>query len=133
MIGSFAALACQVAPAGATGTGGTAAPRPHSKRATKRRHPTPPVPANASPITAVSPALLYTGPVFEKTATGEVIPFVPPTPEGQTSGKTGGSPVGVSASTKPQLLVPGSLARWVNGLAAAPIAAPAVVQQVIWS
>jgi hypothetical protein len=41
--------------------------------------------------------------------------------------------VGVTASTRPQLLVPGSLARAVNGLAAAPMAAPPVVQAAIWA
>jgi hypothetical protein len=39
----------------------------------------------------------------------------------------------VVASAKPQLLVPGSLARYVNGLAAAPMSAPAAVQEVLWA
>ena len=46
---------------------------------------------------------------------------------------TGGSPVGVAAAAKPQLLVPGSLARYINGLAAAPMSAPAAVQEVLWA
>jgi hypothetical protein len=48
-------------------------------------------------------------------------------------GATGGSAVVATASTKPDLLVPGSLARYVNGLAAAPMSAPAAIQQVIWT
>ena len=37
------------------------------------------------------------------------------------------------AAENPQLLVPGSLARYVNGLAAAPMSAPAAVQEIIWA
>jgi hypothetical protein len=86
-----------------------------------------------SPVTSRSTGLAYKGPVYQKTATGEIVPYQPPTPSGQLSSATGGSPVGVTADTKPQLLVPGSLARYVNGLAAAPMSAPASVQQVIWA
>ena len=39
----------------------------------------------------------------------------------------------VPVEGKPDLLVPGSRARYVDGLAAAPMAAPAVVQQMIWA
>jgi cell wall-associated NlpC family hydrolase len=90
-------------------------------------------PLHLSPITSRSTRLTYTGPVYEKTATGEVVPYQPPASSAQLSTATGGSPVGVTADTKPQLLVPGSLARYVNGLAAAPMAAPASVQQIIWA
>ena len=86
-----------------------------------------------SPITAKSPNMAYSGPVYQKTATGQVIPYTTPAAPGQANGATGGSPVGVAATTKPDLLVPGSLARYVNGLAAAPMSAPGVVQAVIWS
>jgi hypothetical protein len=75
----------------------------------------------------------YKGPVYQKTATGEVVPYQPPTPAGQASVVTGGSPVGSAAAAKPQLLVPGGTARLVNGLAAAPMAAPAAVQEMIWA
>ena len=91
------------------------------------------VPPGASPITARTPSVAYTGPVYQRTATGEVIPFQAPAPVGQASGATGGSPVGMAVGEKPQLLVPGSLARYVNGLAAAPMSAPAAVQQVVWA
>lgn len=99
----------------------TAAPKPPKK------------PLHLSPITAKTPNVAYSGPVYEKTATGQVIPYTPPVTPGQASGATGGSAVAANAVAKPDLLVPGSLARYVNGLAAAPMSAPAVVQQVIWT
>jgi hypothetical protein len=86
-----------------------------------------------SPITAKTPNIAYSGPVYEKTVTGQVIPYAPPVTPGQASGATGGSAVAASATTKPDLLVPGSLARYVNGFAAAPMSAPAPVQQAIWA
>jgi cell wall-associated NlpC family hydrolase len=91
------------------------------------------VPSGAAPITARSPNLTYSGPVYQKTAAGEVIPYQPQDSPAQASSTTGGSPQGVAADAKPQLLVPGSRARYVNGLAAAPMAAPAPVQQIIWA
>jgi hypothetical protein len=39
----------------------------------------------------------------------------------------------VTADTKPDLLVPGTVARYVNGLAAAPMSVPESVQQIIWT
>jgi hypothetical protein len=92
----------------------------------------PVVPLHAAPITARSPRLSYHGPVYERTANGEVIPYQPPLPAGQLS-PAGGSPVGVAASTKPELLVPGSLARYVGGMGAAPMSAPVPVQEAIWA
>jgi hypothetical protein len=81
--------------------------------------------------------------VYEKTATGEIVPYQPPPAPSQAgpANPTGGSPVGVAAdvapnatpNAKPQLLVPGSLARYVNGMAAAPMSAPAAVQEMIWA
>jgi len=94
---------------------------------------TPPVPLHAAPVTARTPNILYKGPVYEKTVTGQIVPYVPPAAPGVASGATGGSPVGVTADTKPELLVPGSTARYVGGLAAAPMAAPAAVQDIIWA
>lgn len=90
-------------------------------------------PLRLSPITAKTPNIAYSGPVYERTATGQVVPYTPPLGPSQTGGPTGGSAVAASANAKPDLLVPGSLARYVNGLAAAPMSAPAVVQQVIWA
>jgi cell wall-associated NlpC family hydrolase len=86
-----------------------------------------------SPITAKTPNIAYSGPVYEKTATDQVVPYAPPVTPGLASGATGGSAVAATATAKPDLLVPGSLARYVNGLAAAPMSAPAVIQEVIWA
>jgi cell wall-associated NlpC family hydrolase len=123
LAGSTAAFAASTggavaAPSGTTTTTATAAPVK--------------APVHLDPITAKTPKLTYNGPVYEKTATGEVIPYTAPTAAGQAS-PTGGSPVGVSADTKPDLLVPGTLARYINGLAAAPMSVPAAVQEVIWA
>jgi hypothetical protein len=71
--------------------------------------------------------------VYERLPSGEVVPYQPPPPGGQLSPGTGGSPVGMAASLRPELLVPGSLARYVSGLAAAPMAAPVAVQEMIWA
>jgi len=107
---------------------------------------TPAAPIHTAPVTARTPSVAYTGPVYEKTASGEVVPYQPPASSGragsvtgQASSVTGGSPVGTlspsaePAPSKPELLVPGSTARYVDGLAAAPISAPATVQQIIWT
>ncbi len=96
------------------------------------------------PVTAKTPKLTYTGPVYEKTTSGEVVPYQPvlvtSTPTSPAADPTGGSPVGVTATStptstaaKPELLVPGTLARYVNGQAAAPMSVPAAVQEIIWA
>jgi len=96
--------------------------------------PAPPrAPIHTAPVTARSSRLTYRGPVYERSPNGEIIPYQAPLGAEQLNPGTGGSPVGMTASSKPQLLVPGSLARYVNGLAAAPMSAPAAVQEVIWS
>jgi cell wall-associated NlpC family hydrolase len=84
-------------------------------------------------VTARSSSLLYAGPVYEETTAGQIVPYVPPPPTGQTNGATGGSAVGITGSAKPELLVPGSTARYVDGLAAAPMSAPPAVQQIVWA
>ena len=126
---SLAVLAAAATPALATKTGGVAAGTPTPTAPASL----PAKPLHTAPVTARNPNLAYTGPVYQKTATGEVVPYVPPGPAGQVNGSTGGSPVGVAADTKPQLLVPGSVARYVNGLAAAPMSVPAAVQEIIWA
>jgi hypothetical protein len=85
-----------------------------------------------APITARSRAA-YKGPVYQRLPSGEIVPYSPAAPIGQLSAGTGGSPVGVTAITKPLLLVPGSIARLIGGLAAAPMSAPAAVQAMVWS
>jgi cell wall-associated NlpC family hydrolase len=131
--------------------------------------PATPAPAPAAPkvhtfrITSHSRSLAYKGPVYVKTATGEVLPFTLSAPApatsvtGSAASATGGVAVGgapvpavtpaiptelmtgsgmttaTGPSVRPQLLVPGSTARFVDGLAAAPISAPPAVQQIIWA
>jgi cell wall-associated NlpC family hydrolase len=126
--------------AGTTGTvsvAGGASAGPPSTAASGGASPTattvPKKPLHLSPITAKTTSVAYSGPVYEKTSTGEVVPYVAPTATGQEGSTTGGSPVGTTASTKPDLLVPGSLARYVDGLAAAPMGAPAAVQEIVWA
>jgi hypothetical protein len=112
----------------AANVGGT--PVPSGGTGTRSK---PATPLHAAPIVAHSARLTYTGPVFEKTAAGTVVPYQAPPAPGQLNGSTGGSPVSGSAQAKPQLLVPGSIARFVNGLAAAPISAPVSVQEIVWA
>jgi cell wall-associated NlpC family hydrolase len=140
-----ATLAIGAAPALASTTGGVAAASPASGGSTPAAS-APKPPLHLSPVTAKTSSVAYTGPVYEKTVTGEVIPYVPPAAPGQpatttpgATGATGGSPVvgaspvGATGTSKPDLLVPGLLARYVDGLAAAPMSAPAVVQAIVWA
>lgn len=90
-------------------------------------------PAIHAPVTAHKSSIAYKGPVYERTATGAVVPYVIPPPVGATNGSTGGSAATVAANTKPELLVPGAMARYVDGLAAAPMAAPPAVQEIVWA
>jgi cell wall-associated NlpC family hydrolase len=134
IISSLTVWALAPPPALANSTGGALAGSATSP-ASNGSHSKPSLrpPAGAAPITARSPNLAYSGPVYEKTATGEVVPYHAPGPSGEASSPSGGGPVGVAADTKPQLLVPGSRARYVKGLAAAPMSAPATVQEMIWA
>ena len=88
---------------------------------------------HTAPITARTQSLVYKGPIYEKTATDAIVPYTPPPPAGATNGVTGGSSVDLAASAKPELLVPGVTARFIKGLAAAPMSAPAAVQQIVWA
>jgi cell wall-associated NlpC family hydrolase len=125
------AVTAAATPALAVTTGGVTAVTPAPAGTTPATPPA--VKVHTDPVTAPTPTLTYTGPVYEKTVTGEVVPYVPPTPAGQVSGTNGGSPVGVAADTKPELLVPGTMARYVDGLAAAPMSVPAAVQEIVWA
>jgi len=132
---SMTILAIAATPALSATTGGAAAGSTTAPAATPTTTTAPAI--HLSPITAKSRRLTYKGPIYQKTATGEVIPYVAPAPAAQLTNATGGSAVSgataTTADTKPQLLVPGSLARYVNGLAAAPMSAPEAVQKVIWA
>ncbi|MFI5004247.1 MAG: hypothetical protein ACHQE6_04465 [Solirubrobacterales bacterium] len=88
---------------------------------------------HTAPIAARTASLAYKGPVYERTATGQVVPYAPPPPAGQVNGATGGSSVELVGNAKPELLVPGVTARYVNGLAAAPMSAPVSVQEIVWT
>ena len=130
-VGAPSALAASTGGAVAGGTTTTATP-------TAATAPTAPA-VHLDPVTARSRSVAYKGPVYEKTVTGEVVPYQPltPTATAQVGATTGGSPVsspvGVTADTKPELLVPGTLARYVDGLAAAPMSVPESVQQIVWT
>jgi hypothetical protein len=133
-------LAVAATPALATSTGGATAGSPTAAATTPTTAPAATAPAiHLSPITAKSRRLSYKGPIYQRTATGEVVPYAPAAPGAQLTNATGGSAVSgaaataAAAATKPQLLVPGALARYVNGLAAAPMSAPESVQKVIWA
>jgi cell wall-associated NlpC family hydrolase len=128
----LAVAATSAAPAIASSTGGVAAEAPAAPRRSHRVPQAVVVPPHAAPVTAHSSSLTYAGPVYQRTATGEVVPYQAAVAAGQAS-PTGGSAVGVAVPAKPQLLVPGSRARYVAGIAAAPMSAPAVVQQIIWA
>jgi cell wall-associated NlpC family hydrolase len=90
-------------------------------------------PVHTAPITARSASLVYNGPVYEKTAAGQVVPYTLPPPAGRTNGATGGSSAELIGNAKPELLVPGVTARYVDGLAAAPMSAPPAVQEIVWA
>jgi cell wall-associated NlpC family hydrolase len=143
-LGGFSAVVCSLmiflacaSAASANSTGGVAAGSSGSAAPA-------PAPAAAKPVLHLAPvvasrrtSIAYHGPVYQKLAGGEVVPYVAPGTTTTTAPGTvstgGASPIGVSASTKPQLLVPGSRARWIGGIAAAPMNAPAAVQQIIWA
>jgi hypothetical protein len=90
---------------------------------------------HTAPVTSRSANILYTGPVYQRLPGGEVVPYVPQAAISKASVTTGGAAATGVASTpaKPELLVPGSTARYVGGLAAAPMSAPLAVQEIIWA
>jgi len=78
---SLAFLAVPATPALAVSTGGVAAGEtPAASGGSTPKTATPAPPPHASPVTARTPKITYTGPVYEKTVTGEVVPYQPPTP-----------------------------------------------------
>jgi cell wall-associated NlpC family hydrolase len=164
ILSSLTILAMATTPALAATTGGVTAATPVPKGATPAT-PTPAVKVHTDPVTAPNPNIAYAGPVYQKTATGEVVPYVAPAKASATTDtttptpSTGGSvavPSEPEASTlatsipgeltsgdgmtpatgptlRPELLVPGTTARFVDGLAAAPEGVPAVIQDIIWA
>ncbi len=62
------------------------------------------------------------------------MPYTPPPPAGTDQRRHRRQLGRISRpSTKPELLVPGVTARYIKGLAAAPMSAPAAVQEIIWA
>ncbi len=86
-----------------------------------------------APVTSNSTNLAYSGPVYERTTTGQVVPYVSAQASGELKSLTGGAAAGQLAAGKPELLVPGRTARYIGGLAAAPMAAPLNVQKIVWA
>lgn len=139
-------MICLPATAAAAGTGGVAAnlPSGHASIASPGGA-APPAPAGTgsgsarrphvqtAPVTSSSTNLAYNGPVYERTATGEVVPYVVAQASGEAKSPTGGSLAGQLVPAKPELLVPGRTARYVDGLAAAPMGAPFAVQKIVWA
>ncbi len=162
-IAAVDAVAAPSALAGGTGGAVAAEPAPTTK---------PAAPIHLAPITAKTPNIAYKGPVYEKTTTGEVVPYAVPAKVSVTTGtaasstaanSTAASTGGIVAASsepgaselasgipgelttgdgmtsakgptlRPQLLVPGTTARFVDGLAAAPMGVPAVIQEIIWA
>jgi len=104
---------------------------------------------HTDPVTARTPDVAYSGPVYMRTTTGQVVPYVPvaastqPAAPQASAAATGGVATattealtpgtGALAPAKPELLVPGTLARYVDGIAAAPMGVPLAVQEIIWT
>jgi cell wall-associated NlpC family hydrolase len=87
-----------------------------------------------APVTSNSASIAYKGPVYEKASTGQVVPYVSAQASSELKSATGGAAAGVPVSSaKPDLLVPGRTARYIDGLAAAPLSAPLAVQKLIWA
>jgi cell wall-associated NlpC family hydrolase len=160
------ALFCSLIATGSSASAALAANTGGASASEKTATSTPTTPASTAPkihlfrVTSRSRSVVYKGPVYIKSASGAVVPYVAgsaPTSTGTAASATGGaaasgaqpSPAssaippelmtgsGMTSATgpvaRPELLVPGSTARYVNGLAAAPINAPAAVQQIIWA
>ena len=87
-----------------------------------------------APITAKTPRLHYAGPVYELALEGSAGPLrCAATAQQALDEGTGGSVVSTAAALKPRLVVPGRLARLIDGLAAAPMEAPEAVKEMIWA
>lgn len=105
--------------------------------------PAPPVPVAVkkkairdAPITARTTNIAYRGPVYVRKTDGQVVPYVPASSRTSTVASNGGATFSTYTPAReglPQLLVPGERARYIHGLAAAPMRAPAAVQEMIWT
>jgi len=97
-----------------------------------------------APIIARRPRAPYRGPIYELSAEGTVVPYLPPALASEVADSSGGSAPLDGASgvvglheggpeARPRLLVPGKLAVMVGHLAAAPMEAPEAVKKMIWA
>ena len=128
------ALLAGAGTASAANTGGAAVGSSTSSTHTTNAPAAPVVPPGAAPITAKSSNIAYHGPVYERNAAGQVVPYEPATVTATAEvSTTGGSAVTIVTPAKPDLLVPGTRARYVEGLAAAPMSAPAQIQAMVWA
>jgi cell wall-associated NlpC family hydrolase len=109
---------------GGPSAGGVEAGSSSSSTGARRHH--------TAPVTSTSTDIAYDGPVYERTSAGQVVPYQTATTAAELKDVTGGS-VGDLGGPKPELLVPGHEARFVDGLAAAPMLAPPAVQKIIWA
>ena len=77
----FWLCACSaLAATGGVSAGGASATATRTRRRRRRRsddQATPAVKKPHAPVTSKSTSLVYKGPVYEKTATGQVVPYVP--------------------------------------------------------
>ncbi len=134
LIIGIALLTAGAGTASAANTGGVSAGSSSSSKHNTKAPVAPVVPPGAAPITAKSSNLAYHGPVYERNAAGQVVPYEPATVTATAEvSATGGSAVTVVSPAKPDLLVPGTRARYVEGLAAAPMSAPASIQAMVWA
>ena len=95
--------------------------------------PTPTLSTPLAPITLAkgqSASTAYDGPVFVAEAGGVNVPYVPQT---TIASVAGGTVAGTLVGGLPHLVVPGTTAEIVHGIAAAPENAPAAVQHIIWA
>jgi cell wall-associated NlpC family hydrolase len=123
--------ASAMAATGGVAAGGASRNGASSSGAAPAKHPA--LKRHTAPVTSDSTSLAYKGPVYEKTATGQIVPYAAPQTPAELKAATGGSAAAVIAAAKPDLLVPGHVAHVVEGLAAAPMSAPPAVQQIVWA
>jgi cell wall-associated NlpC family hydrolase len=122
--------------AGATGPAGTTGATNVAAGTAVSNVTTPSVAITAPPLAPIvlskdqSPDFVYNGPVFVQIAPGVIQPYAPRT---TVASVNGGTIAGTATNSLPHLLVPGTRAEIVDGLAAAPEDAPVAVQRIIWT
>jgi cell wall-associated NlpC family hydrolase len=118
---------------GATGSTGTTGTTPPSEASTPTLAPTPLTSTPRAPIVLSkddSASFVYRGPVYVEMPGGTITPYVPHT---MVASVSGGTIAGTPSGAVPHLVVPGTSAEIIHGLAAAPESAPPVVQHIIWA